>query len=315
MTGAARLARAEAHKLRRPLTMSVFLTVIGFLLANVSIAEMNGQQAMGQLRAMEEARACATAQERASRACRSGERGRRMGEALSPVTAHAEQDVATAALLQSPSGGLLLAADMWATLVGGFAIALLASGHVAGEWSGRTIGAVLVVYRPRRVFLLAKLVSVWLSGVGMLILTAALFAALSPILRSTFSLGQVPVAVDPEPVGTVLALGRAAVVLGAYAALGCLCAMVTRSPLGTFIMMAGILLAAMGLATFPGTDTFSPADWVSGWMALHSGGQVPYLWTDRSTIGMPTSLAGIVLGTSAVLLWSLRQLTRMDVTT
>jgi hypothetical protein len=30
---------------------------------------------------------------------------------------------------------------------------------------------------------------------------------------------------------------------------------------------------------------------------------------------MPTSLAGIVLGTSAVLLWSLRQLTRMDVTT
>jgi hypothetical protein len=147
-TGAVRLARAEAHKLRRPLTMSVFLTVIGFVLANVSIAEMNGQQAMGQLRAMDNARACATAQERPSPACRSGERGRQLAEAMSSVTSHAQQDVATAAVPQRPSGGLLLAADMWATLVGGFAIALLAGGHVAGELLPATLGTSAAVAVP-----------------------------------------------------------------------------------------------------------------------------------------------------------------------
>lgn len=314
MTELSWVARAEAAKLRRPLCRSMFAAVTVFVLFAVCLAQFNGQQATEQLTALAAAARCAPGSVGPGAGCSTDDRGQRMLEAMSEESAFAQRAVDTAAVLQTPEGGVLVAADMWATLVGAFAVAVFAGAHVAGEWSGRTLAVSLVAYRRRTAFLAVKVGSLWLLGVAMLMLTAAIFAVAGPVLAFAFPLHGAPVLVDPSPVLAVAHLLRATVVLAAYTALACLCAVVTRSPLGTLLGTVGILLAAIGLSSFGGPELLSPANWISGWMGFSGDDRAPYVWSAASTLDMWTSLAALMSAIAAIGWGATRRVSRMDVT-
>jgi ABC-type transport system involved in multi-copper enzyme maturation permease subunit len=309
-----RLLRAEIRKLRRPLTTSLFLAATTFCVLYAGIAQFNGQQAANAL-AGSTAMRCAVGQPwQTSPPCDSGGRDARASEALRPVAVQAVQDLRSASVLQQPPGGPLLAGGMWATLVGGCTLALLTAGHVAGEWSGRTIATVLGSSPSRVHFLVTKMVSLWLVAVSMLVANALIFAGLG-LISALASPLRPQIAPDVGMAAAMLVLGRAAVVMMVFVTLGSLAAVATRNPLGAFVLTMSMILGAFGLTPFLRAPHFSPALWVNGWMGLRPDGQIPHLWIDTTSPPHPlTSLAGLIGIVLVAVLASWRLVTRMDVT-
>jgi len=96
----------------------------------------------------------------------------------------AEAEVAaahTAAQLDPLAAGAE-AAGLMASLPGALALALLAGGHVGGEWSQRTLKNLLTQHGRRWQVLAAKLASLWLAGVGLVAACWAALAVAGPIL-------------------------------------------------------------------------------------------------------------------------------------
>lgn len=163
------------------------------------------------------------------------------------------------------------AAGLMASLPGALVIALLAGGHVGGEWSGRTLKNVLTQCGHRWRVLAAKLVSLWLAGIGVLAACWAALAVAGPLIVAADHLP------DPhQPVTAAAALageqaGRALLVLALFAAIGVLAAVLTRGTIGTMTAAAGTVLLMLVVAALPGTAAWTPATWVQGWMGFGAG--------------------------------------------
>lgn len=163
------------------------------------------------------------------------------------------------------------AAGLMASLPGALALALLAGGHIGGEWSGRTMKNLLTQHGSRWQVLAAKLVSLWLAGVA---LVAACWAALAVAGPVVSHLDHLP---NPhEPAGRALALAgsqaaRSLLVLAAFAAIGLLAAVVTRNTIGTMATTAGAFVAMLVAASLPGLGSWTPATWVQAWMGFPAG--------------------------------------------
>ena len=219
----------------------------------------------------------------------------------------------------SPTGIGRVAADLMASIPGLVAMLVLAGGHVAGEWSGRTLKSLLMQDGRRWRWVAGKIGSLWLVGIA---IELALWAALA---LWTFALRRwwpVPAHLGLAH-GLGLALpdvGRSLLVIAVFAAIATLAAILTHSMLGTVLGGVFVIGGSMAMSNIAFTREL-PSYWLVGWMRFHApGGSTPYaLWNDKFPPGVPypSLIIGIVgmvgLFTLCVALSGL-QFARTDVT-
>jgi hypothetical protein len=188
-----RLLGAELIKLGRPLTWGVAAAAAVFcvLLAvgGAHNAALEGTTPAGHLPSCTELGippgpqcTSAGARERA-RVAQASAQPAQVAAQLNPLAAGAE------------------AAGLMASLPGALALALLAGAHIGGEWSGRTMKILLIQQGHRWRVLAAKLVSLWLAGVGLIAVCWLALAAAGPVL---LHIDHLPAA--PEPAARALGL-------------------------------------------------------------------------------------------------------------
>jgi hypothetical protein len=210
-----------------------------------------------------------------------------------------ERDVALARATQSPLGAGGLAAGLMGSALGIFALLVLAGFHVAGEWSRNSIKEVLVQTSRRAQLVVAKLVSLWIAGMWLLVASWVAFALWGLVSRRVF---PIPVASSPEAVGWSLALlAKAPLVILAVAALGVLAGVLVRSPIGA---LSASMLAVVGAALVGGSvqvlTKYSPAVWIADWMGFETRQYLVYfLWLRKvrqvNELFMALALACLVL--------------------
>ena len=258
-----RLLGAELIKLGRPLTWGAAAAAAVFcvLLAvgGAHNAALAGGTPAGHLpscaeRAIPAGPQCTHAQARErARAARAGAQPAQVAAQLNPLAAGAE------------------AAGLMASLPGALALALLAGAHIGGEWSGRTMKNLLTQQGHRWRVLAAKLVSLWLAGVGLIAACWLALAAAGPVL---VRVDHLPAAHESAARALGLAgsqAARALLVLAVFAAIGLLAAVATRGTIGATAATAVAIIAMLIAASLPGTGRWTPATWVQEWMRFPAG--------------------------------------------
>jgi ABC-type transport system involved in multi-copper enzyme maturation permease subunit len=202
----------------------------------------------------------------------------------------------------SPTAIGRVAAGLMASLPGLFALLVLGGGHVAGEWSGRTLKSVLLQDGSRWRWLGGKIASLWVVGVALEVVLWGALALWTLALRRWWP----PLAHVGLLQGFRAALpdvGLSLLVLALFAALATLAAVLTRSMLGTILAGTFVLGGSMALSNIAFTREL-PSYWVTGWMRFHAVGTgAPYaLWNDKFPPGIPyPSVAIGVLGVVGLL--------------
>ena len=192
------------------------------------------------------------------------------------------------------------AAGLMASLPGALALALLAGAHIGGEWSGRTMKNLLAQQGRRWRVLAAKLVSLWLAGIGLIAVCWAALAAAGPVLVRVDHLPA-----PHESAAHALSLAgsqaaRALLVLAAFAGIGLLAAVATRGTIGTTAATAGAVIAMLIATSLPALGRWTPATWVQAWMGFPAGQasvtSLPTNFWSRfiSAGGAPGHVAGLV---------------------
>jgi hypothetical protein len=257
-----RLLRAELAKLNRPLMWGVTAAAPLFM---ILLAAGGAHNAVLESSLPRQLPSCAAQGIPPGPGCqrfKADERAR-LNQAL------AEPRQVAAQLTPAQAGAE--AAGLLASLPGALALALLAGAHIGGEWSGRTLKNLLTQRGRRWQVLGAKLVSLWLAGVGLIAVCWAALAAAGPVLTR---LNHLPTA--HTSVGHALSLAgsqsaRALLVLAAFAVIGLLAAVATRSAIGTTAAAGGAVFAMLAVASLPGAGRWTPATWVQGWMGFPVG--------------------------------------------
>lgn len=322
---------AEARKLLRPLTTWLLGSVVIFSLFQLLVHEINGQQQLAGLAAVRDGAVPVPAEdpdepppcevfglapgaacERARGEFLSGRReARRLAEEARAL--HVRY-VERAVLVREPLGAAVLGVGMWASIPGAVAVGLLAAGHVAGEWSGRTVGIALAQDGRRVKFLAVKALSVWTGAGVLMLLTAALLAVAGPLVALTTPLDAGDVAAGNVPAELPTQFGRALLVLAVFAAVGTFAAVLTRGPLGAVVLHLGVVITA--LATVRPAGPFSPGTWVSAWMGYPERPLLPRLWVEPAVGGAPgpsTALVGLVVLAAGALAIAALRFRRVDV--
>jgi ABC-type transport system involved in multi-copper enzyme maturation permease subunit len=280
-----RLLRAELRKLNRPLLWGVmFAATLFCVLLAVGGASNARQYTVAATRPVScseigvpEGPACTDARARMQA---------RLTENQVQMISAAKH---TAAQLDPVAAGAE-AAGLMASLPGALVLALLAGGHIGGEWSGRTLKNVLTQCGRRWRVLTAKLVSLWLAGIGLVAACWAALAVTGPILTRAYHLP------DPHQSWTEAATwagsqaGRSLLVLAAFAAIGLLAAVITRGTIGTIAASVGIFIAMLAVAALPSIGRWTPATWVQAWMGFAVG--------QRSITALPNNFWSRFIGTA-----------------
>lgn len=256
-----RLLGAELIKLGRPLTWGVAAAAAVFcvLLAvgGAHNAALEGGSPVGHIPACAElgipaGPQCTRAKDvQRARMAQASAQPAQVAAQLNPLAAGAE------------------AAGLMASLPGALALALLAGAHIGGEWSGRTMKNLLTQRGERWRVLAAKLVSLWLAGVGLTAVCWLALAAAGPVLIHIDHLPAPSAAHALSLSGSQVA--RALLVLAGFAAIGLLAAVATRGTIGTTAATAVAIIAMLIAASLPGTGRWTPATWVQEWMRFPAG--------------------------------------------
>ena len=308
-----RLVLAEIRKLNRPLVRWLFGGLLAFCLFWGLIQQFNGSQQWAGLTARDplvptptavpSAPPCAVFQLPDGPQCRQRQQEflaeqQKTQPVMSQVHAAQVRDVRTALVLRSPIGAPLLVAGMLASLPGAMAVALLVSGHVAGEWSGRTLKVLLGQDGRRSRLLLAKLVSGWLACGGVLVVAALASLAVGPVLGAMFPFdaSDVPHDVDVGFVAAQLATAWLAVAF--YAAVATLGAVLTRNPLGSFFVSVAVLVVSFTVGGLPGLAPLTPTTWIADAMSFTVDSPTPHLFTG-AVAGTPPMIAAAMLALAA----------------
>jgi hypothetical protein len=192
------------------------------------------------------------------------------------------------------------AAGLMASLPGALALALLAGAHIGGEWSGRTMKNLLAQQGRRWRVLAAKLVSLWLAGIGLIAVCWVALAAAGPVL---VRVDHLPATHESAAHALSLAGSQAArglLVLAAFAGIGLLAAVATRGTIGTTAATAGAVIAMLIATSLPALGRWTPATWVQAWMGFPAGQasvtSLPTNFWSRfiSAGGAPGHVAGLV---------------------
>jgi ABC-type transport system involved in multi-copper enzyme maturation permease subunit len=293
-----RLLRAELRKLRRPLTLWTAVTVV----------VLTGLFAWGGQKDAAHGVAVAQQNDAFVPTCRDfglspgPECDRQIARQLKQdlgyqreYRAHVAGPARQAAALRSPYGAGRFAAGMMASLLGAIALLLLAGGHVGQEWTGKTIKQVLTLEGRRWRVLAAKFASLVLMGVGLLLLTWLVLALLAPLFDAAYPL-HAGASAGRALTDSLESSARAVLVIGAFAALGTLSAVITRSTLGGFFLGFAFVLASFILAGFKAVARLTLAYWVTGWMHFRTEGTVlTHVWRDGFyPVADPTLSAGLI---------------------
>ncbi|MGN6172955.1 MAG: ABC transporter permease subunit [Streptosporangiaceae bacterium] len=192
------------------------------------------------------------------------------------------------------------AAGLMASLPGALALALLAGAHIGGEWSGRTMKNLLAQQGRRWRVLAAKLVSLWLAGVGLIVVCWAALAAAGPVLVRVDHLPATHASAAHALSLAGSQAARALLVLAAFAGIGLLAAVATRGTIGTTAATAGAVIAMLIATSLPALGRWAPATWVQAWMGFPAGQasvtSLPTNFWSRfiSAGGAPGHVAGLV---------------------
>ena len=299
-----RLLHAELAKLARPLSLGVAAAAALFCLLLAAGGSHNAVlAAQGAPRHLP---SCAAEQVPAGPQCS------RWQAAARARLRQIQAEPAQVSGQLAPAAAGAEAAGLIASLPGALAIALLAGAHIGGEWSGRTMKSLLTQHGRRWQVLVAKLVSLWLAGIGLIAACWAALALAGPVLAR---LSHLPGPDQTVAHGLSLSgsqVARALLVLAAFAVIGLLAAVLTRGAIGTIAATAGAILAMLAVAALPGAGRWTPATWVASWMGFPAGlGSVTALpanfWSRFIGTGAPpgqvagfAGLAGLVVAGLAV---------------
>lgn len=258
-----RLLRAELYTLIRPLTWGLAATAAVFC---VLLAAGGGHNAATETQgASERLPTCADQHIPAGQQCSQALMAERVR--LQQVLAQPSQ----VAMQLNPVAAGAEAAGLMASLPGVFIIALLAGGHIGGEWSGRTIKNLLAQHGRRWQVMSAKLASLWLAGVFVLIVSWAALAIAGPVIVAVNHLPAAHVSVMTALSQAASQAARALLVIAAFSAIGLLAAVLTRGTVGTTAASAAAVIGMLALTNIPGVASWSPAVWVQGWMGFPVG--------------------------------------------
>jgi ABC-type transport system involved in multi-copper enzyme maturation permease subunit len=177
-------------------------------------------------------------------------------------------------------------------------ILLLGSGHVGNEWDQRTMKTVLCQDGRRWRILSAKVASLWLAALAILILDWMVLAALSPVLKATYPLSGTGLSWSAAWSTVAADAARAPVVIAVFAMVGVAAPVILRNALGAFALAAGVVVASLAAAgNFSALAPWTLAYWVSGWMQFRSHGYVIYhFWVDGypASVHAPGALTGFI---------------------
>jgi len=254
------LLRAEFRKLIRPLVWGSGLAVTGFCLLITWGVANNARGGMASPRIPDVCASAATAQ------CRH-------------VIAHAHAAAraaatATGALAQPGEIGHV-AAGMLASLPGLVLIALVAGGHWGGEWGQRTIRQLLSRQGRRGLVLAAKWLTIWAAGVATMLICWVVLALAGPPIVAGVGLPTAHAGLWAGLGSSVAAAGRAALVLGLFAAVATAAGTIARGQLATTALTAGVFLLALLLAGISSVGRLSPASFIQAWMSFAATGYLP----------------------------------------
>jgi ABC-type transport system involved in multi-copper enzyme maturation permease subunit len=272
-----RLLRAELRKLNRPLMWAV---TIGFAVFVVLLAAGGASNAHRDLvGSSDRVPSCAQMSLPAGPACVTAQalQRARIDANLADRMAAARH---TAAQLNPVAAGAE-AAGLMASLPGALVIALLAGGHIGGEWSGRTLKNLLTQRGQRWQVLTAKFVSLWLAAIGLLAVGWAALAVAGAALTRANHLPNPHQSWVEAAQWAGSQAARSMLVLAAFAAIGVLAAVLTRNTIGTMATSAAAFVAMLVLASLQGLGRWTPATWVQGWMGFAVG--------DRSITELPNN--------------------------
>ena len=170
-----------------------------------------------------------------------------------------------------PLGAGAEAAGLMASMPGALALALMAGGHVGGEWSGRTMKQLLTQEGRRTRVIAAKLISLWVAGIGMIAVSWIALAIAGPVISHAASLPPNAMSATDALEWSASQSGRALLVVAVFASIGLLAAVLTRNTIGTMAGAAGAVLAMLVAASLPSLGSATPATWVQGWMGFAAG--------------------------------------------
>jgi hypothetical protein len=262
-----RLLRAELCKLNRPLMWSVALASAVFCILLAIGGANNAQQ--GTRVGSDRPATCAEMGLPKGSACTREQARQRAKIAQGP--SEAESSASHVAAQLGPIAAGAEAAGLMASLPGALMIALLAGGHVGGEWSGRTLKNLLAQHGRRSEVLAAKFLSLWLAGIGLIAVCWCTLAVAGPIIARADGLPDAHKSCADAAKWAGSQSARALLVVAAFAAIGLLAAVLTRNTIGTMATTAAAFVAMLVVTTLPHVGRWTPATWVQGWMGFPVG--------------------------------------------
>lgn len=196
---------------------------------------------------------------------------------------------------QHPLGALGLAVGFTASMLGAFVILLAASGHVAGEWSGRTIKELLVAEGRRGRLIWVKIISMFVFGVWLLVCSYIGVALWGLVTRRWIHIDNVASTAELRA-WIYPMLWRAPLVILLFAIIAVALSLVLRHRIAT--ILAGVaLLFASNFAAYHSIllTRYSPAGWVSSFMGFKQREWLVYkLWANASDgVGAPMGAIGV----------------------
>jgi ABC-type transport system involved in multi-copper enzyme maturation permease subunit len=208
---------------------------------------------------------------------------------------------------------------MLASLPGVLVIALLAGGHIGGEWSGKTIRTMLTNEGRRGRVLVAKWVSLWVASAGVMLACWAALAVAGPVLSSS---AHLPHTAGGLWAGTGIGfvqVGRALAILALFSGLGVAAATLIRNAVGTIAVVVGVAVVALMVGAVGSTAQWTPATSIQAWMHFDSGnGDLPTNYWSRflssgAALGTGRAVIELVVCAAVVGLVAARRM-RADVT-
>jgi ABC-type transport system involved in multi-copper enzyme maturation permease subunit len=226
--------------------------------------------------------------------------------------------VTRAKAFAGPVGSGAMAAGLLASIFGAVAILMLAAGHVGNEWSGRTIKQVFTQEGRRWRVLAAKIVSLWLAAVGLLLVTWVGLIIVGQAALAWANLTGPGPTLSAAVRMTVPVVTRAFLVFLVFTALGVAAAVVTRNTLGSFFLGFAVVIASLILTGSKAAVKYTLGYWVAGWMGFHNNGYIMNnVWTTNFyPLAFPkhsVGLVGLLIFTSACIAIALLRVQRSDV--
>lgn len=324
----------ELRKLGRPLVAAVLGLMFAFCLFQIAVYAFNGSQQLAALSAgapnmvpvpqagTDDPPPCAMLRMPEGPICDEAKQeflaGRQAARELS-MQARDQQthEIRLAVLINSPLGAALLSLGMWASFPGACAVGLLAAGHVANEWTGRTVKTLLCQDHRRIRFFLVKLLTLWFGSSALMLTTAILLAITGPVVSAQFTMDGNPVTASVSLGAVMIQAGRAMLVLGAYCALGALASILTRNTVGAIFLYLTILVGSFVASRVRDLAPLTIGYWIAGWMGFDGRSVTPRIWIDSFGGAVPSvlvGLAGLSVFTVCCAILASYRLVRTDVT-